>query len=112
MFDIFQCIGNYSDNLGFHRNKTVKETKNEIEKSVKKIYDNIINENDNISNEDLKSSLDKGLTHEKLKFEEKGYKDYISDVDDKMLKVFVEEQKKKKKKKKKEKRKLRIKGKK
>ena len=31
------------------------------------------------------------------KFEEKGYKDYISDVGDKMLKVFVEEQKKKKK---------------
>ena len=97
MFDIFQCIGNYTDNLGFHRNETVKKTKNEIEKSVKKIYDEIINENDNISNEDLKSSLDKGLTHEKLKFEEKGYKDYISDVGDKMLKVFVEEQKKKKK---------------
>ena len=97
MFDIFQCIGNYTDDYGFHRNKTVKKTKNEIEKSVKKIYDNIINENDNISNEDLKSSLDKDLTHEKLKKEKKGYKDYISDVGDKMLKVFVEEQKKKKK---------------
>ena len=79
MFDIFQCIGNITDNLGWHGDKTVKKTKNEIEKSVKKIYDNIINENDNISNEDLKSSLDKGLTHEKLKFEEKGYKDYKKD---------------------------------
>lgn len=97
MFDILECIGNYSDDYGFHRDKTVKKTKNEIEKSVKKIYDNIINENDNISNEDLKSSLDKDLTHEKLKFEEKGYKDYISDVGDKLLKVFAEEQKKKKK---------------
>ena len=49
MSDIFQCIGNYTNKLGWHRDKTVKKTKNEIEKSVKKIYDNIINENDNIS---------------------------------------------------------------
>jgi len=97
MSDIFQCIGNYTNKLGWHRDKTVKKTKNEIEKSVKKIYDNIINENYNISNEDLKSSLDKDLTHEKLKFEEEGYKDYISVVGDKLLKVFAEEQKKKKK---------------
>ena len=75
---------NWSENLGWENNHTVQKKYNNINKTVKEKYIEIMRKNDNISKEDLKSQMDKDLKNDKGKYK-KGYQEYYNNAEESIL---------------------------
>lgn len=77
---------NYNDNLGWESNNTVKRNFNNIDKTVKNKYKEILKKNKHISKEELTKKMNDELINDKNKYK-KGYHDYYNNSQEKILEI-------------------------
>ena len=77
---------NYHADLGFESNRTVNKNFNNIDKTVKNKYKEILKKNEHITKEELSKKLKDELIDKKKKYK-KGYHDYYNNSQDNILEI-------------------------
>jgi hypothetical protein len=77
---------NFNADLGFESNRTVNKNFNNIDKTVKNKYKEILKKNEHITKEELSKKLKDELIDDKKKYQ-KGYHDYYNNSQDNILEI-------------------------